>query len=75
MELFCRGSRGALPELGRMCFESDERGRESIEVLRIGGRRDVEVLRRASASVHLRGDSTDDEVVDAMLGERPEQLS
>jgi hypothetical protein len=57
-----------------MGIERRERGCESLEVLWIGGRRDIEILGRSSTSMHLRGNPTDHQIVDAMFGEHPKQL-
>ena len=46
-----------------------------VEVVRVGGGCDVEVHGRSPASVHLRGNTADHQIVDAVLGQRGEELT
>jgi len=58
-----------------VCVESHERGRQSLEILQIGCGREVEILCRPPTPMHLRGDSTDHEIVHPVLREHPKQLA
>ena len=54
--------------------ELDERGVQAGQVLVIGGRDDVEILRRAAVTVDLRRDPADDREVDAVAMQRGHEL-